>query len=617
MSRKKTVGKAPSSRGSGAGGRKPDGTKATTRGGRQTRKEGKRRAGSAVSDSGPVTSVEVSLPTQVRAAAEREIFRATGEGIVWAAVDSGIDGQHPHFQRHQNLVLDPPLVHRSFTDLEAAAGSGEIDALLDPLGQGTHIAGVIAGELEQSEGLVLRAEMDVLGEGGTPRKQTATLPAISGLAPMCKLVSLKVLNDDGSGNRPNLIEAIRWVREVNGSGRKPLIHGVNVGVQYDWESEWYACGQSPLCVEVNELVKSGVVVVVAAGNGGWAPGGPAMGRAMSISDPGNAEHAMTAGSTNSQDPHTFGVSNFSSAGPTWDGRRKPDLVAPGERVLSCASGVSSNDRLEAGKVRVARYWEMTGTSIAAAYLSGVIAALMSARRELIGQPFRVKQLLLATAEDLNRDRYLQGHGLVNLMRALMETGSVGRLITSGSSEGVDQPQTPREGLGVPARPPASLSPDPRKKDFGDKRFAVALSFPGEHRDYVKLVLWELRRTVPRGKIFYDRYLESELAGPNLSARLQRLYHDDSELIVVFISAKYESKEWCGLEWRAIQDIIKKRRDEEVMPMRFDDTDVPGLFSIDGYIDLRDRDPENVAYLIHERLQANLRKRDVPGAEAKR
>jgi hypothetical protein len=129
-------------------------------------------------------------------------------------------------------------------------------------------------------------------------------------------------------------------------------------------------------------------------------------------------------------------------------------------------------------------------------------------------------------------------------------------------------------------------------------------------------LAELRRTLPRDKIFYDRYLESEIMGPNMSARLQRIYHDESDLIVVFISAEYQTKEWCGLEWRAVQDIIKKRKHEDILPMRFDDTDVPGLFSIDGYVELRDRDPENVADLILERLELKRQKRRATGAEVK-
>jgi hypothetical protein len=574
-------------------------------GGRPENKESRREP---AGDGGPDPSAKLTLPTQVRATAERQLFGATGEGIVWALVDSGIDSRHPHFQKHQNLVLDSSLAHHNFTENEAAAASSDMSALVDPLGHGTHNAGVIAGELEGSEGLQLRAQFTARSEDGATQRPTAIIPAISGLAPLCKLVSLKVLEDDGSGNLSNVIAALRWVSEVNSEGRKPRIHGVHLGVGFDWDSQWFACGQSPVCVAVNELVKSGVVVVAPAGNAPFdllTHGGGRIGRAMTIQDPGNAEYAITVGSTNSQDPHTVGISYFSGTGPTWDGRLKPDLVAPGERVFSCDSGVSGIDRAEAGPVRVAQYMEMTGTSMASSYVAGVIAALLSARRDLIGQPMRVKELLLATAEDLKRDRHMQGHGLVNLMRALMESGSAGRLITSGPAERVDQPQTFREGPGVP---PASPSPEKREQDFGVKRFAISFSFPGDRRDYVQEIVWELRRSMPRDKIFYDRHFESELAGPNLSARLQRIYENESELVVVFISAEYQSKEWCGLEWRAVQDMIKKRRDEDILPMRFDDTDVPGLFSIDGYIDVRDRDPENVAHIILKRLRANLQKR---------
>ena len=71
---------------------------------------------------------------------------------------------------------------------------------------------------------------------------------------------------------------------------------------------------------------------------------------------------------------------------------------------------------------------------------------------------------------------------------------------------------------------------------------------------------------------------------------------------MFVSAEYEAKQWCGLEWRAIRDIIKQRRDEDIMPLRFDDTEISGLFSVDGYIDLRERDPEEVADIIFDRLK---------------
>ena len=85
---------------------------------------------------------------------------------------------------------------------------------------------------------------------------------------------------------------------------------------------------------------------------------------------------------------------------------------------------------------------------------------------------------------------------------------------------------------------------------------------------------------------------------------RRIYHDDSDLIAVFLCADYDKKEWCGLELRAIRDLIKKRSSAAIMPFRFDDTSIPGLFSIDGYIDIGQRSPNDVASLILERLQHN-------------
>ena len=64
------------------------------------------------------------------------------------------------------------------------------------------------------------------------------------------------------------------------------------------------------------------------------------------------------------------------------------------------------------------YLEESGTSMATPHVSGVIAAFLSVRREFIGQPERVKEIFLTTATDLKREKYFQGHGLVDLMRAI-------------------------------------------------------------------------------------------------------------------------------------------------------------------------------------------------------
>ncbi|MDA8747797.1 S8 family serine peptidase [Litoreibacter sp.] len=310
-----------------------------------------------------ISSQTIKSTTTVKADAALRSFSADGSDIVWAVIDSGIDEHHPHFKLHENLELqklDPPLRHYDFTEKylhEDEVGSDPKDildaekeerdaALTDEFGHGTHVAGIIAGELYGDKDDTInsvRVATRRRDEAGNKKYQEFATNHIRGMAPKTKLVSFKVLNADGKAHVSNLIAAIAQIQEINEFGRWLKIHGVNLSVGYDFEPEWFACGQSPLCVEVDRLVKSGVVVVVAAGNTGYGykqshdRGPVASGMMMSINDPGNAELAITVGSTHREMPHIYGVSYFSSKGPTGDGRRKPDLVAPGERIISCAT----------------------------------------------------------------------------------------------------------------------------------------------------------------------------------------------------------------------------------------------------------------------------------------
>ncbi len=367
-----------------------------------------------------------SLAT-VKADAAQTSFGAFGTDIAWAVMDSGIDAKHPHFMRHGNV--DPAsTLHADFTETPKVPRGGN-GALIDRFGHGTHVAGLIGGE-QVSDGTKVRAKQmraltrSVRGfeEGGQSTVETRemVLDTVRGMAPRCRLVSLKVLDDDGEGEVSNLIAALAHIQEKNGHGRRILIHGVNISLGYDFDPEWFACGQSPLCVEIDRLARSGVVVVVAAGNTGYGALAAQQrttyaGMAVTINDPGNADLAITVGSTHREMPHVYGVSYFSSKGPTGDGRMKPDLVAPGEKILSCATGKLREDKAEG---QPCEYVEDSGTSMAAPHVSGVIAAFLSVRREFIGFPEKVKTIFCSTATDLNRDRYFQGAGLVDLMRAI-------------------------------------------------------------------------------------------------------------------------------------------------------------------------------------------------------
>ena len=200
------------------------------------------------------------------------------------------------------------------------------------------------------------------------------------VAPDCKLVSLKVLGANGKGSTSSIMLALRYIREeLNDDPKLLRVHGVNLSLGYEFDAEMFACGQSPLCVEVDRLVKSGVVVVVAAGNTGYAPVSTMerytkLALSNTINDPGNASLAITVGSSHRDSPHTYGVSFFSSKGPTADGRLKPDLVAPGERITSAAT-VGQMKRLGLANPIDDHhsYIDDSGTSMSAPHVSGAIA----------------------------------------------------------------------------------------------------------------------------------------------------------------------------------------------------------------------------------------------------
>ena len=351
-----------------------------------------------------------SVPT-VKGDACRRAFATTGKGILWAVLDSGIDAAHPHFDKHGNLRdLPSPVQHMDFTqDPPVPVG---VAGLRDEYGHGTHVAGIIAGELDaDAPPLAIVRERDASGKVNYT-KQVA--PAVAGVAPECKLVSYKVITGEAGDPVSNVITAIEQIQKINGFGRDIIIHGVNLSLGYDFEAEWFACGQSPVCIEVDRLVRSGVVVVVAAGNTG-------KGFSLTINDPGNAERAITVGATHRDKPHTYGVSYFSSKGPTGDGRRKPDLLAPGERIVSCGAGpdlVTYQQKAGMAVAPGAYYIERSGTSMAAPHVSGIIAGLLSVRGEFVGKPEEIKRILLASGTDLGREPGFQGSGLVDMMRAI-------------------------------------------------------------------------------------------------------------------------------------------------------------------------------------------------------
>jgi len=144
--------------------------------------------------------------------------------------------------------------------------------------------------------------------------------------------------------------------------------------------------------------------------------------------------------------------------------------------------------------------------------------------------------------------------------------------------------------------------EPVLSGLENTKFKVALSFPGEKREYVREVVEALCGTIGKESIFYDHFFTSELARPNLDTLLQSVYHKNSDLVVAFLCEEYQEKEWCGLEWRAIKDLIKKKEDNRIMLMRFDNAEIEGVFTIDGYVDCNNFSPKEIANFIVERIR---------------
>ena len=325
----------------------------------------------------------------VQVPAARAAYRADGSRVRWAVLDTGVNSDHPHFLLHETIasVLDCTRPGPPASLLGARRGSS------DPDGHGTHVCGIIAGE--QKDGVH------------------------RGLAPRAKLHVYKVLDDQGFGEDGWIIKAIQHIADTNNAAADLVIHGVNLSLGGPFDPEVYGCGHSPICQELRRLWRQGLLVCVACGNEGAVDvstpeGTETINRFLSIGDPANLDECIAVGSVHADRPHSYGISYFSSKGPTADGRSKPDVVAPGERISSCNSRFAPKDP-------TSHYLSLSGTSMATPHVSGLAAAFLSVRREFVGRPDEVKRLLIANCTDLARDKYLQGAGMPNLVKMLANT----------------------------------------------------------------------------------------------------------------------------------------------------------------------------------------------------
>lgn len=267
---------------------------------------------------------------------------STGEDVAVAVMDTGI-AQHPDLG--DKVLARVDFVHDGTTSF-------------DPAGHGTHIAGIIAAN------------------GG-----------MKGVAPDAKLVSLRVLDAHGAGTLADVVRAFDWllqhrtqyrIKVVNLSWGTPQATSYNTDILSGLvESAWFA----------------GVTVVAASGNAG----------AGTISSPASDPFVLAVGSFADQGTTKLNddrESGFSSRATTLDGFAKPDVLAPGEHVLSLR--VAGDTYLDANGNPVGlptdRYIKMTGTSAAAAFASGTVALISAAHP--FWSPNQVKGAIVASGRSI-------------------------------------------------------------------------------------------------------------------------------------------------------------------------------------------------------------------------
>lgn len=377
-----------------------------------------------------------SVPA-VKGDATRTLFKVQCDKIRWAVIDSGIYGGHDAFldsEGNSRILQSFDFSHiRKILSLdnqfmEKAEFSRWFGGLRDNLKSNISEENALSItkklcedadndrpiDWEQVEKLIrIKPETPPGSSHGThvagiigARGDRQDIP--DGMCPDIKLYDFRVLAKTLEDTEFAIIAALQYIRYLNDRHNYISVHGVNLSLSIPHDVRNFACGRTPICNECERLVENGVVVVAAAGNLGYhrfeTKNGSYEGyAAFSITDPGNTDDVITVGATHRYRPHTYGVSFFSSRGPTGDGRMKPDLVAPGERITSC---VPENG-----------WGELDGTSMAAPHVSGAAAMLMARYPEFIGEPRRIKKILCESATDLGRERNFQGFGMLDVLRA--------------------------------------------------------------------------------------------------------------------------------------------------------------------------------------------------------
>jgi len=294
-----------------------------------------------------------------------------GAGIGVAVIDSGI---LPNPDLGSRVVYNQSFV------------PGETSTTTDLYGHGTHVAGILGGNGAQSSG-------------------SGYSLTIKGVAPSVNIVNLRVLDENGSGADSTIIAAIDQAMALKSTYNIRIINlSVGRGVYESYT-------QDPLCQAVEAAWQDGIVVVVAAGNDGRDNTYGENGYGM-IDAPGNDPHVLTVGAMNTNgtpSPADDQIASYSSKGPTVvDQIVKPDVVAPGNQIISlCVPGSTLYDEEPTNVVPTSTYqtsgtsaassayFMLSGTSMATPAVAGTVALMLQQTPALT--PDQVKARIMLTA----------------------------------------------------------------------------------------------------------------------------------------------------------------------------------------------------------------------------
>ncbi|HEY3177151.1 MAG TPA: S8 family peptidase [Candidatus Polarisedimenticolia bacterium] len=326
-------------------------------------------------------------------------YGVTGRGVGVAVIDSGL-ASHPDLtSTTTRRVVRVSTIQTSLLSSLLFNSS----STADDFGHGTHVAGIIGGSGASSSGPL-------------------AFKTFKGVAYGADIIGVKALGADGSGWTSDILRAIDWVIS-NRSTYK--IRVLNISLGHPIEESYLL---DPLCRAVEAAWRSGIVVVVSAGNFGE------YGYA-SILSPGNDPYVITVGAAadwNTLDRGDDAVASFSSLGPTSiDGIIKPDIVASGIQIVSTRSAGSWIDVnypmtripysffLRSGSSSPSPYAAYSGTSMAAPVVSGAAALMLSKYPTL--NPDTVKARLMLSAWSLNDEAVRMGSGTIDLDAAMART----------------------------------------------------------------------------------------------------------------------------------------------------------------------------------------------------